>query len=266
MKNILTKIIITLLLTTPIFAQKQSYAPYISINKWITESRYDLDALAGQPYLVEFWATWCSPCIANMPRMEDIYEEYSPKGLRMIGLSVDRDISSLEKFVEKHEISYPIAADSDTQNRYGVRGIPAAFLVDAAGYVVWSGHPGDRSLDRALKSVFKYSPPPILEDIDLSQFKDINADFGTGHRFSQVYASLKKHASSTGELNDKAKDVINEINIRLKKRIAFADKLLERKKVKAAVDVYTSTLKNYPGVQITEELDEKIKQIENDLT
>jgi len=90
--------------------------------------------------LVDFWATWCGPCVAEIPNMKDLYEEYHDRGFEIVGISLDRSREDLEEFIEAREIPWPIVygdeGPSPTADYYGVMAIPTMILVGADGNVV----------------------------------------------------------------------------------------------------------------------------------
>jgi thiol-disulfide isomerase/thioredoxin len=95
-----------------------------------------------QPLLMEFWATWCPPCLESIPHLNSIYDQYHPKGLSVVGIS-NEDAATVEAFMRQVPMKYPVALDP--RMRYGsalnVHGIPYAFLINRAGKVVWDGQP-----------------------------------------------------------------------------------------------------------------------------
>lgn len=96
------------------------------------------DSLRGQVLLVNFWATWCLPCRAEMPALQQMHERHRDRGFSLIGLSVDREGPDVvRRFVQERGITYPIAivgrAEEDAFG--GVRGYPMSFLVDRKGVV-----------------------------------------------------------------------------------------------------------------------------------
>lgn len=93
----------------------------------------------GNALLVIFFATWCPPCMEEIPDLIKIHNQFSPQGFSVIGLSVDQGgPAAVEQLVKKKAINYPVLmADAKTmQNFGGVYGIPVSFLVNKAGNVV----------------------------------------------------------------------------------------------------------------------------------
>jgi peroxiredoxin len=91
----------------------------------------------GKPVLINFWATWCSPCREEMPAMERLYLKHRERGFVLLAVSVDSDVSLVKPFLQKHKLTFPVALDAkmDLANTYGVRALPASFLVDRNGYL-----------------------------------------------------------------------------------------------------------------------------------
>lgn len=97
--------------------------------------------LRGSAVLLEFWATWCGPCRAQIPHLNELHGTYAERGLVVLGVNFGEQQAVVEPFVKANAIAYPIGFDGAAAKRYGVRGIPQAFLIDPDGTIVWAGHP-----------------------------------------------------------------------------------------------------------------------------
>ena len=106
----------------------------------------DWSKYLGKVVLVDFWATWAGPCVAEIPIMKKTYELYRDKGFEIVGLSCDRNLADLEKFVKEKEIPWTIVygenGPSPTVAYYGIMGIPTMILVGKDGNVVSLGTRG----------------------------------------------------------------------------------------------------------------------------
>jgi thiol-disulfide isomerase/thioredoxin len=100
----------------------------------------DLAKLKGKVVLVDFWATWCGPCVGEIPHVKEAYEKFHPRGFEIVGISLDKDKGTLQSFVQAKEMPWPQYFDGQGwQNKYaqsfGIDSIPAMWLLDRNGAV-----------------------------------------------------------------------------------------------------------------------------------
>ena len=79
----------------------------------------------GKPMIVEFWATWCPPCRASIPHLNEVYKKYKDKGLVVVGITDEND-NLVEKFMKQVPMEYSVAQDkgNDWGKQFGIQGIP----------------------------------------------------------------------------------------------------------------------------------------------
>lgn len=155
-----------------------STAPPLDVDHWFDfgteEPKPAITAFeADKVYVVEFWATWCGPCVMAIPHVHDLQEQYRDQGVTVVSISSE-DVETIEPFFEREVVRYegpeeetPVYADlmsayrvgsdadgsvdNDYMKAAGQNGIPCAFIVGKTGLIEWIGHP--MGMDEALAAV-----------------------------------------------------------------------------------------------------------------
>jgi cytochrome c biogenesis protein CcmG/thiol:disulfide interchange protein DsbE len=154
-------------------------APTIRLPERGRAPDFTVVSLAGQkldlaeirshgPVVLDFWATWCKPCLMALPELEKLHARYRDRGLTVIGISVDgpRNAAKVRPFAGKLRVRFPVAIDRDEniQQLYQVKACPTTFLIAPDGRIVWyrQGYlPGDGdALGEAIASLLDSTATP----------------------------------------------------------------------------------------------------------
>jgi thiol-disulfide isomerase/thioredoxin len=129
--------------------------------------RVDLKQLRGKVVLIDFWATWCAPCVEQIPMLQALYRQYHDQGLEIVGVSLDRaeDRAKLLDLVAKRGLPWPQYFDgkvwqSELAARYGVSAAPTTFLLDRAGKL--AGINVDKNLPAEVRRLL--GNPPVTPE------------------------------------------------------------------------------------------------------
>ncbi len=111
-------------------------APDLSLAT-LDGKKISLDDLRGQVVLVNFWATWCPPCRAEMPEIENVYEKYRAQGFTVLAVNVAEDEPTITPFIKQYNLTFPILLDRDTfaAKRFLVAGLPTTFFIGRDGVI-----------------------------------------------------------------------------------------------------------------------------------
>jgi len=146
----------------PVSSLRVLEAPLVPLSPGGRES---LSEYRGQRVIVNFWATWCAPCREEMPGLQRLSETLAPRGVAVVGVSVDTDLNLAREFLLRHRVSFDNFADAGMAHSRGALGItalPVTFALDSEGKIAgralgardWAGAGGQDFLRQA------YGNPP----------------------------------------------------------------------------------------------------------
>ena len=117
-----------------------------------------LSDFRGKPVLINFWATWCPPCRDEMPYLQQIYEEWSGKGLVVLAIDIGESPSKVKEFLQSQELSLPVLLDAkeNVAREYNITGIPTTFFIDKDGTIqvkLIGAFPSKEAIENQLGSI-----------------------------------------------------------------------------------------------------------------
>lgn len=101
------------------------------------DGHFSLDDERGKVVLVHFWATWCGPCVTELPVLQTLYGDLKDEGLSIVGIAVDDDPSEVRRFLIRNHIEFPVVLDGESKlkRKFRVTGMPESFLIDRDGKI-----------------------------------------------------------------------------------------------------------------------------------
>jgi len=225
-------------------AQLGDPAKPLEIKDWVKGGPVDLSAGKGKTiHVVEFWATWCAPCLTSIPHLTELQRQFKDKGVVFVGVSNEKT-DVVKKFVDKmgDKMDYTVAIDAGKTSEgymeaYGAEGIPHAFVVDREGKVVWEGHPMD-GLDKVLAQMVegKFDMTNSMRRASikakLSEYVQLTLSGEQPDQLAKLESELVELEKEFGNILDGEK--FDPADVR--KRIAFGEKVMRYQQLLAAGD------------------------------
>jgi thiol-disulfide isomerase/thioredoxin len=194
-------------------------APKLQVGKWV-QGEAVKEFAKDKAYIVEFWATWCGPCRATIPHLNEIHNKFKDKGLVVIGQDVwEQDEDEVPKFLKQmgDKMTYRVALDDKKGSEKGKmaetwmeaagqNGIPAAFVVSKTGHIAWIGHPMSLK-EKTLEDVLAGNFDATKAAADYQKKQEQEEKKGEVFQNFRKAAEAKDWATAEGHLNELEKVV-----------------------------------------------------------
>jgi peroxiredoxin len=146
-----------------------SKAPEIKLED-IANVPKELKQYQGKTVLLNFWATWCAPCVAEMPALERLYQKFKSRGLEIVSVSCDSPdtLEQLKSFVSSKGISFPVLHDPEieTPSLYGVTGFPESFFISPTGNFLAFDDPSTGQTSVRITADRPWDSPAFIKNVE----------------------------------------------------------------------------------------------------
>lgn len=138
-----------------------NFPPHFSLPSLDGTRQISLSDYQGKVVLLNFWATWCGPCVQEMPGLERLYTKLKDRGFVVLAVAIDDSKESVEQFRQQYGISFPVALSEDGQVKadYQTSGVPETFIVGKDGRLVLMPDPEDGELSVRMTGPRRWDSP-----------------------------------------------------------------------------------------------------------
>jgi thiol-disulfide isomerase/thioredoxin len=227
--------------------------------------KVSISQFRGRIVLIDFWATWCGPCVASIPHLQMLHEKYAKQGLVVIG-QTDKSSRSLSSFIKQKKMTYIISVGAQmAPAQYNVSGIPHVVLIGPKGKVLWRGHPSglqERMIQQALTTVTaksgaadfpKFDTPSSDRTVSLAQRTIAKGRIGSSLIRLRKIVEINKNQDQVTA----AKSVLETVEKWYQGKLAEAEEAIKKGDAIGAYKIYNDLARAMAGAPEAAELNKK---------
>jgi thiol-disulfide isomerase/thioredoxin len=112
-------------------------APVCQLKIFDQTDQVDLEKFKGQVVYVDFWASWCGPCVESFPFMNNLHNKLKSEGLALLAVNLDEELADAKDFLNAHKADFTVVTDADQQcaKQFAVKAMPSSYLIDRKGMI-----------------------------------------------------------------------------------------------------------------------------------
>ena len=221
------------------------------------------ESLAHRVVLLEFWGVNCPPCLAAMPKLEEMHRQLAPLGLVIVGAHAQGGTAEeVRRTVNELGVTFPILENARVEGGTDFEGIPHCMLFDHTGKCLYRGSPFE--VHNAVVAAVRAAPAAILEGRTLAKFPNVNRELQSELSYGKVLQKMRQSQSAKDEETAaEAKFVVEKLEARAEQMVADAESL-HAKDPLAAIELMDRCARAFKGTPVGIEANKKLRDYKKD--